>query len=67
MRSAWTCSQPCSHTDQEKQRDLSHLTENLENWDVVKKAPHKIWETLEGRQMIEKRLKMLVSRPVLVG
>ncbi|KAK4218743.1 hypothetical protein QBC37DRAFT_437043 [Rhypophila decipiens] len=43
------------------QRDLSHLTDNLKNWDVIKKAPHQVWETLEGREMIEKRLKKLVK------
>lgn len=43
-----------------KQRDLTTLTENLHDWDVVSKAPHKVWETLAGREILEKRLKQLV-------
>ncbi|GAB7341455.1 hypothetical protein MBLNU457_7694t1 [Dothideomycetes sp. NU457] len=39
-----------------KQADLTHLTENLVAWDVVNKAPHEVWHTLEGRQVMEKRL-----------
>ena len=45
----------------EKQRDLTHLTRNLEDWDIVEKAPHQVWRTLEGRQLIERRLKKLVK------
>lgn len=44
-----------------RQRDLSHLTHQLQHWDIVKGAPHKVWETLAGREMIEKRLGQLVS------
>ena len=43
-----------------KQRDLTHLTENLHDWDVVNKAPHQIWKTLDGREIIERRIKQLV-------
>ena len=43
-----------------KQRDLTHLTQNLVNWDVVDDAPHQIWSTWEGREMIERRLRNLV-------
>jgi len=43
-----------------KQRDLSHLTNKLVSWDVVSKAPSEVWSTLEGREIIEKRLKQLV-------
>lgn len=43
-----------------KQRDLTHLTQNLVDWDIVAKAPHQVWRTLEGREMIERRLKKLV-------
>ncbi|KAM7189982.1 hypothetical protein V8F20_009916 [Naviculisporaceae sp. PSN 640] len=50
-----------------KQRDLSHLTDNLKYWDVIKKAPHRVWDTLEGREMIEKRLKKLVSQSVPIA
>lgn len=45
---------------EEKQRDLTHLTRRLEDWDIVDKAPHQVWRTLEGRDQIEKRLKKLV-------
>ncbi|KAK3330385.1 hypothetical protein B0H66DRAFT_465930 [Apodospora peruviana] len=47
---------------EDKQRDLSHLTDNLEDWDIVKKAPHQIWETFEGRELMERRLKKLTRR-----
>jgi len=43
-----------------KQRDLSHLTNRLLSWDVVNKAPHEVWKTLEGREIMEKRLGELV-------
>ncbi|KAJ2907029.1 Integral membrane protein [Zalerion maritima] len=45
---------------QEKQRDLSHLTQNLIHWDIANHAPHEVWKVLEGRALIEKRLKQLV-------
>jgi pimeloyl-ACP methyl ester carboxylesterase len=44
-----------------KQEDLSKLTDNLVSWDVVNKAPHQVWRTFEGRQVMEKRLKQLVE------
>jgi pimeloyl-ACP methyl ester carboxylesterase len=44
-----------------KQKDLTKLTDNLISWDVVNKAPHKVWETLEGRTAMEKRLRQLVK------
>jgi pimeloyl-ACP methyl ester carboxylesterase len=47
---------------EEKQRDLTHLTNELVGWDIVNKAPHEVWETLEGREKIEKRLGELVKR-----
>jgi pimeloyl-ACP methyl ester carboxylesterase len=43
-----------------KQRDLSHLTNNLVAWDIVNQAPTEVWKTFEGREIIEKRLKELV-------
>lgn len=43
-----------------KQRDLTHLTDKLVAWDVVNKAPHQVWQTLEGRAVMEKRLRELV-------
>lgn len=39
-----------------KQQDLTHITDNLVAWDEVNKAPHFVWRTLEGRQVMEKRL-----------
>jgi pimeloyl-ACP methyl ester carboxylesterase len=44
-----------------KQKDLSKLTDNLVSWDVVNKAPHQVWKTLEGRTIMEKRLEKLVK------
>jgi len=44
-----------------KQEDLTHLTDNLIAWDVVKKAPHEVWRTLDGRQIMEKRLVEIVE------
>ncbi|KAI1863831.1 hypothetical protein JX265_005452 [Neoarthrinium moseri] len=45
---------------EKKQRDLSHLTNRLQHWDIVNKAPHEVWSTLEGREVMEKRLKQMV-------
>ncbi|KAI0508405.1 mitochondrial integral membrane protein [Xylaria bambusicola] len=45
---------------EEKQRDLSNLTRNLQHWDIVNNAPHQVWRTSEGRNIIEKRLRQLV-------
>ncbi|KAF2634342.1 mitochondrial integral membrane protein-like protein [Massarina eburnea CBS 473.64] len=44
-----------------KQKDLSKLTENLVSWDVVNKAPHQVWRTLDGRTIMEKRLSELIK------
>lgn len=44
-----------------KQRDLTNLTDNLLSWDVVDGTPHEVWKTLEGRTILEKRLKQLVK------
>jgi hypothetical protein len=43
-----------------QQEELSHLTDNLVAWDIVKGAPHEVWRTLEGREILEKRLGQLV-------
>lgn len=43
-----------------KQRDLTHVTNNLVAWDIINKAPSEVWRTYSGRQAIEKRLKELV-------
>ncbi|KAL2269798.1 hypothetical protein VTJ83DRAFT_1982 [Remersonia thermophila] len=45
---------------EDKQRDLTHLTRNLLAWDIVQDAPHRVWDSLEGRQVMEKRLRGLV-------
>ncbi|OTA64521.1 mitochondrial integral membrane protein [Hypoxylon sp. EC38] len=45
---------------EDKQRDLSHLTRNLKHWDIVDEAPHRVWDTWQGREAIEKRLRQLV-------
>lgn len=45
---------------EKKQRDLTHLTNKLVAWDIVNKAPSEVWSTLNGREVIEKRLKELV-------
>lgn len=42
-----------------KQEDLTNITGKLLAWDVVKKAPHYVWHTFEGRQIMEKRLGQL--------
>jgi Region of unknown function (DUF2417) len=40
-----------------KQEDLTKITENLVAWDIVSKAPaEEVWRTLEGRQILQKRL-----------
>jgi pimeloyl-ACP methyl ester carboxylesterase len=43
-----------------KQKDLTTLTDNLVAWEKVRKAPHQVWRTLEGRSVMEKQLKALV-------
>lgn len=45
---------------EKKQRDLTKLTDNLSHWDIVNDAPPHVWETLDGRNKIEKRLRQLV-------
>lgn len=46
---------------EKKQRDLTKLTDDLVSWDIVSKAPHQVWSTLEGRRVLEKRLGELVK------
>ena len=43
-----------------KQEDLTKITNKLMAWDVVNKAPHEVWRTLEGRTVLEKRLGEIV-------
>ena len=49
-----------------KQHDLTRLTDNLVSWDVVNNAPHQVWQTLDGRTAMEKRLKQLVKASMKV-
>lgn len=44
-----------------KQQDLTKLTDNLQSWDVVGKAPHMVWRTLKGREVMEERVGELVK------
>ncbi|KAI4260421.1 MAG: hypothetical protein LQ352_000283 [Teloschistes flavicans] len=43
-----------------KQEDLTRITDNLLSWDIVNKAPHQVWLTLDGRRILERRLGELV-------
>jgi pimeloyl-ACP methyl ester carboxylesterase len=43
------------------QEELTRITKNLKNWDVVRGAPHEVWRTPEGRYIVEKRLKQMVK------
>ncbi|KAK6068679.1 integral membrane protein [Seiridium cupressi] len=45
---------------EKKQRDLTHLTNKLQHWDIVDKTPHEVWTTFKGREAIEKRMKQMV-------
>lgn len=43
-----------------KQQDLTHYTRKLVASDIVAGAPHRVWKTQEGRDVMEKRLSELV-------
>jgi pimeloyl-ACP methyl ester carboxylesterase len=43
------------------QRDLTKLTANLLHWDIVDKAPHRIWDTEAGKEMVSKRMRQMVN------
>ncbi|CAG7917906.1 unnamed protein product [Penicillium olsonii] len=47
---------------EERQEDLSHITDNLLAWDVAEDAPHEVWTTGQGRELLERRLKELVQK-----
>ena len=47
---------------EDKQRDLTTITDDLLTWDVINGAPHEVWRTSEGRRTLEKRLGELVRR-----
>jgi len=44
----------------QKQEDMTKKGK-LISFDIVKNAPHRVWATLEGRTMMEKRLKELIA------
>ena len=45
---------------EQKQEELTKITDNLIAWDVVSKAPREeVWRTAEGRKVLEKRLGQL--------
>lgn len=46
---------------EERQEDLSHVTDNLLSWDIAVDAPHEVWTTGQGREILERRLKDLVK------
>ncbi|GAQ33726.1 hypothetical protein AtubIFM55763_002263 [Aspergillus tubingensis] len=45
-----------------RQEELTKITKNLKNFDIVKGAPHEVWRDVEGRRVIEKRLGELVKK-----
>ncbi|KAM5462809.1 hypothetical protein MauCBS54593_007790 [Microsporum audouinii] len=51
-----------SQTWADKQEDLTKVTNNLVAWDIVKGAPHEVWDTLDGRRTLEKRLEELMKK-----
>ncbi|WPH02669.1 Hypothetical protein R9X50_00553500 [Acrodontium crateriforme] len=46
---------------EKKQEDLTKITGNLVSWDIVNKAPHHVWRTSDGKNLLEKRLGKLVK------
>jgi pimeloyl-ACP methyl ester carboxylesterase len=44
-----------------KQEELTKITDNLKDWDIVQGAPHEVWRVAEGRVVLEKRLRELVD------
>lgn len=50
------------HQWEKKQRDLTKLTDNLLQWDIVDDAPPHVWKTLAGRDRLEARLKQLLRK-----
>lgn len=45
---------------EQHQRDLTKLTDKLQDWDIVDKAPHRVWEHDGGRDAIKKHMRRLV-------
>ena len=50
------------HEWERKQEDLTRVTDNLKAWDVVNGAPHQVWKTQHGREVLERRLGELVGK-----
>ncbi|PGH07217.1 hypothetical protein AJ79_06321 [Helicocarpus griseus UAMH5409] len=46
----------------DKQKDLTNITDNLVAWDVVKGAPHEVWQTDHGKALLGERLKKLIEQ-----
>ncbi|KAK2806258.1 hypothetical protein FQN51_007299 [Onygenales sp. PD_10] len=44
------------------QKDLTNITNKLVAWDVVKGAPHEVWQTEYGQAVLGHRLKELVKK-----
>lgn len=45
----------------QRQEELSQITNKLLSWDIVNDAPHEVWTTIEGRQLLGKRLREMVE------
>ncbi|KAF3906200.1 hypothetical protein ABW20_dc0101351 [Dactylellina cionopaga] len=45
----------------EAQKEMTGVTDNLLYWDIVNKAPHKVWESAEGWELMSKRIGKLVD------
>jgi pimeloyl-ACP methyl ester carboxylesterase len=45
----------------QKQEESTKVTDNLIKWSVVNKAPHEVWQTFEGREVMEKGLAKLIA------
>ncbi|EAW08426.1 uncharacterized protein ACLA_031590 [Aspergillus clavatus NRRL 1] len=43
------------------QEELTKITKNLKQWDIVKGAPHEVWKTTEGRRLLKKRLREMLK------
>ncbi|KAA8643576.1 hypothetical protein EYZ11_003194 [Aspergillus tanneri] len=43
------------------QEDLTTVTKNLRDWDIVQGAPHEVWKSMAGQAILEKRLRQLVK------
>ncbi|KAF3907127.1 hypothetical protein ABW21_db0204619 [Orbilia brochopaga] len=46
------------------QREMTKVTDHLIAWDIVSKAPHRVWETVNGVDILTKRIGQLVDLAV---